>query len=89
MIVFFMFGAQSTVFLLFVWASLQSRLLGFIFIGENVSDNFMQIPYITHNNLNIASHLNIESHLNIASHLQRPTNRSKITLTNNEICNVY
>ena len=88
MIVFFMFGAQSTVFLLFVWASQQSRLLSFIFIGETVSDNCMHIPYITHNNLNIASHLNIESHLNIASHLQRPTNRSKITLTNNEICNV-
>ena len=65
-----------------------SRLLSFIFIGENVSENCMHIPYITHNNLNIASHLNIESHLNIASHLQRPTNRSKITLANNEICNV-
>ena len=36
MIVFFMFGALSTVFLLFVWASQQSRLLSFIFIGENV-----------------------------------------------------
>ena len=72
MIVVFMFGAQSTVFLLFVRASQQSRLLIFIFIGENVSDNCMHIPYITHNNLNIASHL------------QRPTNRSKITLTNND-----
>ena len=29
MIAFFMFGAKSTVFLLFVWASQQSRLLSF------------------------------------------------------------
>ena len=46
MIAFFMFGAQSTVFLLFVWASQQSRLLSFLYLSEKMFPTIVSIYLI-------------------------------------------